>query len=375
MTAATGVTTLRALGWDHPRCMQPMRACAAAWHDRRPDVRIEWDARSLRAFGDEPLGQVAGRYDLLVIDHPFCGSAERDATLLPLDDLVPAGTMAALAAGAVGASHASYTFHDRQWGLATDAACQVAAIRPDLLAAPPPTWDDVAALAASMPGRVALPLAPPHAISSWLTLVAGQGGELFNDPAAGVWAATILAQLARLGPAEALEWEPPDALARMTATDTIAYIPLTYGYSGYSAGGGARACRFVDIPSAGRGPAGAVLGGAGLAVSAASPHPAEAAAFAAWASGAEAQRDIVGACGGQPAHRAAWDDPRLDARTGAFYSGTRATIEGAWVRPRDAWWPGLQLAAGELLTAGLRRGTPAAEISDGLHELFRRHSR
>jgi multiple sugar transport system substrate-binding protein len=118
-----------------------------------------------------------------------------------------------------------------------------------------------------------------------------------------------------------------------------------------------------------------VLGGAGLAVSAASRHPAAAAAFAAWASGAEAQRDVVARSGGQPAHRAAWDDPALDALSGAFYSGTRATIDAAWVRPREAWWPGLQLEAGELLTAGLRRRTPPAEISDGLHELFRRHSR
>jgi multiple sugar transport system substrate-binding protein len=161
----------------------------------------------------------------------------------------------------------------------------------------------------------------------------------------------------------------------MTETDTIAYIPLTYGYSTYSAAGGARACRFVDIPSAGRGPVGAVLGGAGLAVSAASRHPAEAAEFAVWASGADAQRNVVAPSGGQPAHRAAWDDPELDALAGGFYSGTRATIGGAWVRPREAWWPGLQLAAGELLTAGLRQRRPAAEITDELHELFRRHSR
>ena len=70
-----------------------------------------------------------------------------------------------------------------------------------------------------------------------------------------------------------------------------------------------------------------MLGGAGLAVSAASAHPAEAAAFAAWASGAEAQHDIVARTGGQPGHRSAWDDPELDALAGGFYSGTRASIE------------------------------------------------
>jgi multiple sugar transport system substrate-binding protein len=354
--------------------MRPMRACAAAWHELHADVSVEWEARSLRAFGDEPLGRVAARYDLLVIDHPFCGTAERDGTLLPLDDLVPSETMADLAAGAVGASHASYTFHGRQWGLATDAACQVAAVRPDLLAEAPPTWDDVLALAAFRPGSVALPLAPPHAISSWLTLVSSQGAEPFADAAADLQATEILAELHGRGPAEALGWEPPDALARMTKSDTLAYIPLTYAYNAYSAVGEARACRFVDIPSTGRGHAGAVLGGAGLAVSAASTHAAEAAAFAAWASGRDVQRDIVGRNGGQPAHRSAWDDPDLDARAGGVYSGTRATIEAAWVRPRDPWWPGLQLAAGELLTYGLRAGEPAAALTDRLHDLYRRHS-
>jgi multiple sugar transport system substrate-binding protein len=351
-----------------------MRACAQAWHELHPDVLVEWEARSLRAFGDEPLGRVATRYDLLVIDHPFCGTGERDGTLLPLDDLVPAESMAALAAGAVGESHVSYTFHGRQWGLATDAACQVAAVRPDLLGETPPTWDDVLALAAFRPGTVALPLAPAHAISSWLSLVANQGAEPFRDPAAGLEAMSILTELARAGPAEAFGWEPPDALAQLTAGETLAYIPLTYGYSGYSTGAGPRVCRFADIPSAGLGPVGAVLGGAGLAVSAATSHPQEAAAFAAWASGADAQHEIVGRYGGQPAQRAAWDDAALDVHIGGFYSGTRATIDRAWVRPREPWWPGLQLEAGELLTYGLRAGEPATALTDRLHDLYRRHS-
>ena len=114
-----------------------------------------------------------------------------------------------------------------------------------------------------------------------------------------------------------------------------------------------------------------MLGGAGLAVSAASTLPAEAAAFAAWASGAEAQRDIVARAGGQPGQRSAWDDPELDALTGRFYSGTRASIEQAWVRPRDEWWPGFQLEAGRLLTGNLLHGDPD-DLTGRLRELHRR---
>ena len=46
---------------------------------RRTGVAIRWQARSLEAFGDQPLEDVAGDYDLIVIDHPFCGRAERTA--------------------------------------------------------------------------------------------------------------------------------------------------------------------------------------------------------------------------------------------------------------------------------------------------------
>ena len=43
-------------------------------------------SRSLEAFGDQPLEDVADQYDLIVIDHPFCGRAERTGCLTPLDD-------------------------------------------------------------------------------------------------------------------------------------------------------------------------------------------------------------------------------------------------------------------------------------------------
>ena len=353
--------------------MSPMRACAERWQ-ARTGVAIGWQARSLEAFGDQPLEEAAGDYDLIVIDHPFCGRAERTGCLTPLDTLLDEVTLSALSAGAVGPSHDSYSHAGHQWGLATDAACQVAAVRDDLLAGEPApsTWDAALDLARRRPGVVALPLSPPHAISSWLSIAGAHGGEPFQGGQADARATAILAELARLGPREALGWEPPDALGRMTTTDEIAYIPLTYGYSTYGTSA-PRPCRFTDVPAAADGPRGSVLGGAGLAVSSASAHPEEAAAFAAWASGAEAQHDVVARTGGQPGHRSAWDDPALDELSGGFYSGTRASIESAWVRPRDAWWPGLQLEAGRLLTSNLLEADPD-DLTGRLHELHRRHS-
>src|SRR5262249_34882627 len=95
---------------------------------------------------------------------------------------------------------------------------------------------------------------------------------------------------------------------------------------------------------------------------AATRPPAEAAAFAAWASGAQAQRTVVAQFGGQPGNRAAWLDAELDRIAGGFYSGTLATIEAAWVRPRAASWPPFQLDGGRVLSAALRNGTAPADI-------------
>lgn len=364
---------LRALGWDHPRCMSPMRACAERWREMT-GVEIDWEARSLEAFGDQPLEEAAAGYDLIVIDHPFCGRAAATRCLTPLDELIDRSALDELRAGAIGPSHDSYDYAGHQWGLATDAACQVSAVRDELLDGEPAptTWGAVLELARRRPGAVALPLSPPHAISSWLSISAAHAAEPFADRTVSEAATATLAELARLGPAEALGWEPPDILGRQTTTDEIACVPLTYGYSTYSSAA-ERPCRFADVPAVDGVPRGAVLGGAGLAVSAASSQPGPAAEFAAWASGGEAQREIVARTGGQPGHRSAWDDPELDRISGGFYSGTRASIDGAWVRPREEWWPVLQLDAGRLLTENLLAGD-VGSLTDRLRELHRRYS-
>jgi multiple sugar transport system substrate-binding protein len=354
-----------------------MQACTRAWREET-GVEISWDWRSLTAFGDQPLEEVAPEYDLLVIDHPFCGTAAAAVCLAPLDELLPPERLSELAADSVGPSHASYAFAGRQWGLATDAACQVTAVRDDLLdGAPVDTWEAVLELARSHPGRVTLPLSPPHAISSWLTLVANAGAPLAEGPSlgdagAGTRAIELLAELRSLGPDAALGWEPPDVLGELTGGDEIACVPLTYGYVTYArAGAVSRPCRFIDIPSAGNGPVGSVLGGAGLAVSATSDRKAEAAAFAGWASGTDAQCRLVAPSGGQPGSRTAWLDPVIDAEAGGFYRGTLATMESTWVRPRDAWWPDFQLEGGRLLNEALTSGAAAGRTFTELDALYR----
>jgi multiple sugar transport system substrate-binding protein len=361
---------LRAVGWDHERCMAPMRAAADVWR-RRTGVTVEWVVRSGESFAEEPLHRVAPDVDLISYDHPFVGSAVASGALRAFDELLPGELLGALAADAIGLSHESYSWAGRQWGLATDAACQVSVVRPDLLPADtvPATWGDALALAEERPGRVTTSLASDDVICSLLTICANAGTPIaptpdrFADPAVALPALEWLRRYARHCHLSA--WDG-FVVGPMTQSDEIVYGLLQWGYTNYArrSSPGPR-LRFVDIPTAGHGPTGSTLGGAGLGVSAWSRHPREAAAFAAWVTGTAAQHDVVFPHGGQPGSRTVWHDDRWDDEAGGFFSGTLATIEHASLRPRDAWWPAVQRDGGAAIARGLRKqANPEAILSE-----------
>ena len=60
--------------WNHPRGLDPLVAHARMWEQSR-GVSVDWDARSLEDFEAFPLDELAGKYDLMVIDHPHVGMA------------------------------------------------------------------------------------------------------------------------------------------------------------------------------------------------------------------------------------------------------------------------------------------------------------
>ena len=59
--------------WNHTRGYLPMVATAQRFSELRPHVSIAWHKRSLQAFADAPLVDLAARFDLMVIDHPSIG--------------------------------------------------------------------------------------------------------------------------------------------------------------------------------------------------------------------------------------------------------------------------------------------------------------
>ncbi len=83
------VQRLTGITWNHTRGFLPMVATAQRFAEIHPGIEVIWQKRSLQAFGDQPLEELAPQFDLLVIDHPFVGYAAANAVLLPLDMYLP----------------------------------------------------------------------------------------------------------------------------------------------------------------------------------------------------------------------------------------------------------------------------------------------
>ena len=67
--------TLKGLTWDHPRGYAPLLGGISEYEEQNPKIKIQWDRRTLREFGESPIEQYLALYDLLIVDHPFVGFA------------------------------------------------------------------------------------------------------------------------------------------------------------------------------------------------------------------------------------------------------------------------------------------------------------
>lgn len=345
---------LRGLTWNHTRGFAPMAATAQVFADHHPDVTFEWHRQSLWDFGEGRTEELARSFDLIVMDHPMTPALAESGLFLPFDD--------ADATTTVGESAGTYVWRGTRWALAIDAACQVSAGRADLLAAAdepvPTTWDEVVSLARRT-GRVVMPMTPIDLFSSLLTLCAGAGAPagstpdgMFLDPATAAAATELLYRLHDVIPAHCARRNPIATLEAMACTDDAWYCPLTFGYSNYSRAGYAdRGIAFGDIPSTDHGGTakGAVLGGAGIAVSAVGHAPELAAEYARWVSSDVVQRGEYMRAGGQPAAVAAWNDAEANRLTAGFFTLTRAAIDAASIRPLSRGYPVFQTTAAAVL--------------------------
>jgi multiple sugar transport system substrate-binding protein len=352
-----------------------MAAASSAYRAERPEVTVTWDARPLALFNDQPVWEIEAGYDLVYVDHPMTGAIAQREALVALDTVLPPDTLARIAAESIGASHRSYQWNGHQWALGVDAVTQVAAVRTDRLARiaddTPRSWDDVLGLASRAPGSVAIPLYHSDALCSLISLSAN-AALAAGEPA--TWlredAAQMLVDLVGLVEPSCFDLNPPAMLDRLASDEGgIAYVPFMFGYAHLSR----PPLAFTDIPGIDGRPRGAVLGGAGLAVLPDSRYVRQAAEFAAWCMGARVQRDILLPASGQPSNRLVWDDPSAVTQTAGYLRDTRQSIDQAYTRPRDPWWPPFQRRAGLRLVELLRAKAPARRIVADLAALAERH--
>ena len=371
--------TMRGITWNHPRGLDPLLAASKVYPDVAPGVSIEWTTRSLSGFGEDPLIELAASYDLLVIDHPFVGDAAASTAFHPLDRLAEPDVLAERSHASVGPSHESYLYGGHQWALAIDAAAQVSAVHERFGDDPmPTTWDEVFNLATALRRDglwMTVPMWPADLCVATYTIGKGMGLEIFTEgrvfpPGHGERVLEILQRLCDLSHPEALMWNPPTVLDRMR-DDVVHYSPILFGYSNYSrpTTSGDRVL-FGDIPTASGRPIGTTLGGAGIAISSACAHPAEAMAYAAWITSAEVQTGLYFETGGQPGRLEAWTDDGVNAASGDFFRRTLATMEGAYVRPRIRGYQAFQKQASNIVVDHVTGRASVAATLDDLDELW-----
>jgi len=369
---------LLGMTWDHSRGLDPMVATAEAYAAAHPGVKITWEIRPLQAFADRPIEQMADRYDFMVIDHPHVGEASAKNLLMSLNGIGRDDELATLAKQSVGLSHPSYAYDGRQWALAIDAATPVAAFRPDLMSEAPREWRDVVQLARE--GRVGFAMIPVNALMNFMGFARNLGvglaeGDELIDREAGREVLGLLLEITALIDPRCLTLDPIQVYEWMGRTeDAPAYSPFGYGYTNYSRDGYCRfPLAFTDAPGIEvDDPSGTVLGGTGLAISAATRHPEIAVDYAFWVAAAECQEGLFFDNGGQPGNTVAWESDRCNAASRDFFRNTRRTLDTAWLRPRYHGYMGFQDESGDILHAFVRgESTPDATL-DALQAAYQR---
>ncbi len=345
----------------------------------RPSYLDGLDRKSIPDFAEGSLEDLTARYDLLVVEHPLMGTVAKTGFFRPLDALLSESSLSGQAKRSVGPSYGSYALAGHQWCLAVEASAQVSAYRPNLLGHPPRDWRRVMELAEGTKTggpRVAMPLIPTDAYASFLSLCANRGEPAFRGSqiVSREMAVEVLRFMQRLADAlhpASFEASPTELLDMMSETDEVFYSPLLFGYSSYSRKReGKPLIAYADIPSAGQGPVGSLLGGAGIGVSAKSAHQQDAARFAEWVCGPETQRGVYFTAGGQPGSSAAWDYESVNAQAHNFFRRTKATMQGSYMQPRYAGYVGLQTRLGEIVHRCLVNGEDARRTYDEMNSAF-----
>lgn len=371
--------TLKGITWGHSRGYTSIVAVSQRFAELHKDIEISWEKRSLQEFADAPIEQLAKKYDLLIIDHPWAGFAAKHGILLPLQEYLPEDYLADQERNSVGSSYTSYMFGGVLSALPIDAAAPVCVYRPDFFEKSgekvPESFEDVVELAKRK--KVVFAGIPINLLMDFYMFCVTSGAEMFSegkvvDRETGAEALEEMRNLASLCPREIFDWDPIAVHESLAADSGYFYCPYAYGYSNYSKEGyAAHLLKAGNVVRYKGKKLSTVLGGTGLAVSAAGANIEDAVRFAGYAASPLIQRTLFFEAGGQPGHRVAWADEECNRRSLDFFRDTLHTLDEAYVRPRYSGYLYFQDRAGDHVRQYVMNGGNVMEVLDKLDSLYR----
>lgn len=370
---------LKGITWNHTRGLLPMVATSQRFTELNPGIEISWEKRSLQEFADASIEDLAKRFDLLVIDHPWTGFGAATNTILPLSDYIPSEYIKDQEINTVGRSYESYVFSDKLWALPIDAATPVASARLDILKKQglkvPQTYDDLLALAKK--GLVAFAGIPVDVLMSFYMYCCSLGEAPFQSEEkvisteTGTKALQLFRELAQLIDPANFNRNPIQVYEAMVNSDEIAYCPFAYGYSNYSRiGYSQNLLHFYDLVKLNDQPMISSLGGTGLAVSSFGQHIPEAIKYAEFTGSSQVQQTIFADNGGQPGHLQAWKSDRINQLTHDYFKNTLPALERAFLRPRYSGHMYFQDQAGDVVRDYLMKGGNEKSVLSAMNELY-----
>jgi multiple sugar transport system substrate-binding protein len=370
---------LKGITWNHTRGLLPMVATSQRFSELNPGIEISWEKRSLQEFADASIDDLAKRFDLMVIDHPWTGFGAQTNAILPLSNYLSSDYIKDQEINTVGSSYGSYVFSNKLWALPIDAATPVAAARLDILEKKglkvPETYNDLLALAQK--GLVAFAGIPVDVLMSFYMYCCSLGEAPFQSQEkvisveTGKKALQMFRKLAQLVDSANFNRNPIQVYEAMVNTDEIAYCPFAYGYSNYSRiGYSQNLLHFYDLVRLNNKPMISSLGGTGLAVSSYSQNIPEAIRYAEFTASSQIQQSIFADNGGQPGHLQAWKNNRINQLTHDYFKNTLPALERAFLRPRYAGHMHFQDNAGAIIRDYLMNGGDEEIILKELDSLY-----
>jgi multiple sugar transport system substrate-binding protein len=366
--------------WGHSRGFTPLLACAQRYHELHSDIEIVWTKRTLQEFGSLSIELLAKKYDLLIIDHPWVGTAATANCLLKLNEHLPQDFLKHQQENTVGCSYKSYEYEGNQWALAIDAAAQVASYRPDLFLKHnrevPDNWKDLIDLAKEK--RVAIASSEVDLVLHFLMFCISTGEYPFST---GNKAISLINgrkslqnmyQLWSLCDEEIFELNPIGIAEIMTTSDKYWYCPFAFCYSNYSRDGFAeKRLAYCDLISYKKhGKLISTLGGAGLAISAFTKEQEVCLNFTKWVTSPIIQKTLYAEHGGQPGHREAWTSEKLNGYVNNYFMNALSTLDRAYVRPRYHGFLHFQDNTGKIIREYLLNGKNEKAILEKLNILY-----